>query len=357
MKKYRNISVFSLIIVIVTVMIALAVNFDKKAEYPAFSSYSTDPDGTKGAYLLMQKLDFHVSRFESVREMPEANSVLIMIEPPLDVLAQNNYLHQLCQWVKEGNTLILTGAYRKFFTYAVQGNNDPALKEMITVKWSAKPGKEYMDIPYGSGTFRVILQTSLFTNSTLQIEGNPTKLIESFWDLHARPFAFYEYGRNQIAQSASILNQSPLSLINTTWQLALLQLVLAMAAAAFFIGKRLGPPIIYIKETVRPENEDILALASLMEQAGLTKDALQLYYHEFIREASAYFKTNLSDNPQELEILWAEQRLSDLNILHEVQHSLSDMTDSNRLSPKEAINIFKKIDHLRKELKRNEWRN
>jgi hypothetical protein len=102
----------------------------------------------------------------------------------------------------------------------------------------------------------------------------------------------------------------------------------------------------------RIENEDVIALSALLEQANLSTDALELYYTQFEKDASSYFKIKISGDKELLENLWAKSNLRFPEKLKEIGLYISSGQGKKKLSNEEMVKLFRDIDMLREEIKK-----
>lgn len=323
----------------------------QKKEPAAFSSYNTGQNGTKGAYLLLERLGFSVSRTDTASKELAHGNVLVLMEPGLDYAAESSTIKELNQWVYEGNTMVLAGNHKKYFAFSQSGKKDSSLPDITDFKLPLEYDKAYYDLSYGSGRFRLVSDTALFQNSGLSKEGTATKLTTLMWDFHEKNIVFIEKGSEKLFSLSSGWRESPLKLLNTTWQLILLQIVIGIILLLFFTGGRVGLPLTYKRGMSRDENEDVEAFGRLMEQSGLSKDAMLLYYEQFQKEAVSYFKTQDALNQRLLEGLWSQWGLNNIENLKEVNEWILKMKDSKKVSCESVVKFFQNLDILREEIK------
>jgi hypothetical protein len=351
-KVKENAFIVFLILFLVISSSLLLTFLEGRAPRP-YSSYSTEEEGSKGAYLLLDKLGFSISRAENGVDNLTAGSVIIIAEPVINYAADMGTVEMLNRWVYQGNTLVLIGSYKKYFTYASDENNDSALSglaEFTPPEGSVKP---YCDLKYGSGSFRVIPYPGLLTNGGLKEEGSATALVTALWDFHDKPLAYYEKGPETLLSLSPSWNSSPLGLLNNTWKLILLQCLVGFALLGFFSGKRLGQPLAYHKEAVREENEDISAISGLLGQANLQLEALNLYYRQFEKEASSYFKVKIAGDTELLESLWKQYSLKFPEKLSLIHRYVPEGKD-DKLSGESMVQLFQHLDSLREEIVKHE---
>ena len=354
MRKNDDRIVLIVIIVVILALGSLIMLLPQGKKIGPYSSYGVESDGIKGAYLLLAQFQFTLSRLEGEIEQLKEGDVLFLIEPEPEYGMKQEMLKRINRWVYNGNTVVLAGDYRKYFLYSLSADPDQeALIHLAVFRWTEKHEKVYVDVPYGKGNFRLIPNVRLFTNGLLKKEGTATKLMEALWVYRDKPVVFYEYSP-ELTGSPQQRRKSPLSLLNTSWKLILLQSFIGLLLLFIFNGRRLGKAIDYEKETLREENEDTKALASLMEQAALKEDALHLYYEQFRDEACRFFKVSgLKENDEEsfkrLEDLWEKRSLRHGEKLKEIHRSLSLV--NRTLSHQEVAAAFQKIDILREEMR------
>jgi len=104
-KWYYILPVILSIIFFIFLIVLLSLFPKKKMD---FSSYSTRPEGTKGAFMLLSELGFNISRYErSFKYLPDG--LLIIIEPDYDLTDRE--IFSLKQWISNGNTLLFFSEY------------------------------------------------------------------------------------------------------------------------------------------------------------------------------------------------------------------------------------------------------
>ncbi|MGE4283594.1 MAG: DUF4350 domain-containing protein [Clostridia bacterium] len=354
-KKNRELVILISVIIVIAVCSSLILRWSQQQEPLPYSSYSTYPSGTKGAYLLLEKLNFKIARHQGGAKEIQPESILILFEPQFDYSDKNDEIKQLNQWVYNGNTMIIAGDYQKYFTYSAnEGQSSGFLSGLNALEIPSDSGKSYYDKPFGMGTFRLIPDASLFLNSSLRRKGAATRLVAAVWDYYDRPVLFGEPEGTQLFEKKAQWKNSPITLLNTTWQLILFQVVVGLIGLLFLNNRPLGLPATYQEEAVRAENEDVQALAGLMERAEQYEDALLLYYQQFEKEAAVYFKRNLHKKDGLLELLWKENRLKHYEELREVLDRVLGNNHNKKIADSDVISLFQSIDILREEITNNE---
>ncbi|WHH58111.1 DUF4350 domain-containing protein [Petroclostridium sp. X23] len=353
-RKNRELFVMILVIFVIAVGGSLFLRWSQQREPISYSSYSAGQEGVKGAYLLLEKLGFSVARSNGNLDDLGSESVLILIEPQLSYKKKDEELKHLNQWVYEGHTMVIVGNYQKYFMFSSDEKKDTDLEKLAAFRFPEDHDKKYYDGHYGKGTFRLIPDMRLFLNGGLRQEGNASALAATLWDFEDRKMFFSEYGGALLLGQNKRWENSPITLLNTTWKFILLQIMIGFIIFAFFTNKRLGIPDIYREETMRSENEDVQAFAGLMMQTGLSNDAAVLYYRRFEEEASAYFKTTVSGNGELLEQLWKTHGLKHFAVLQAVRRQMLSNNKNEKRHGNEMIDIFQNIDMLREEIVNNE---
>jgi hypothetical protein len=355
MKKTRDLVIFLMILVGMTVAGIFALSHFQREAFPPYSTYGTDSYGFKGAYLLLKELGFSVERLsEDGKELVDGD-VLVIVEPDPALLTQKKEILRLNDWVHRGNHLVLMGNYRRYFDASrYMDPHNRELDAMATTKWPGDSSRHFVDVPYGRGCFRLLEEASPYVNAGMKESGNATRFIQALWDYRIRRILFYEYGSGgELAGGEGRTGGSVFRLLGPSEQLILLQIALGLILFALVKGKRFGLPRSYRQEFMRNEEENVLAMGRLMGQAALKEDALRLYYEEFTREAAHYLGTGLTEDSA-LENAWKERGLGGWETLREVREHVEEVIKG--IYPEDAalIQAFQKIDHLREEIKRHD---
>ncbi|NLY43742.1 MAG: DUF4350 domain-containing protein [Clostridiaceae bacterium] len=334
---------FIIIALIITGSFMLYI-FSFQDDLLILSTKSAQPLGVKGLYLLLEELDFNVSSVSG--DISHYKGVVILFEPQMG-MAHDEKIMPFKEWVSRGNTLIIVGNYNRFFKFLDDPDDMQEKSIPETFKWPEDHEGIFYDIPYGRGNFRLIPDLNFFTNAGMRKKGNATRIINCLWEYHDVPIYFYSFLDEGRLKLSGVWSNSPISLLNWTERFILIQILLGIILYVFFVGKRLGLPVVYEEEALRKENEDVLALAALMERADLRQDALMLYYRQFEKEASGYFKRDISGNAELLEELWMQYELGNLDELREVHEYTESIKKGEALSKENMIDAFRKIDKLR----------
>lgn len=217
--------------------------------YPNFTSFSSSEYGVSLLYDTLRHMRYPVGiLYRPVTENVSVGDAVIIIQPtnprPNDAMAAD-----ILSWVRRGGRLIyLENSRPTVMDRALMGEDYVAfgslrwyrvgMGEVVTGRANTVANVNLMEDPaYGEGLVYVL----------------------SGWDPGRIYFAEYYHG---FRRSDSTFNQMPMWL-----QLVAFQIIIAVVALVWHLGKRFGSPIPLYEEIEREENEQVLTLARLYKQA------------------------------------------------------------------------------------------
>ncbi len=315
-----------------------------------FSSKSSQDDGCLASYLLLEELDFNMGRYDQEFDMPDNINGLIFINYH-DRHINHEEKSKILSWVHDkGNCLILAGPYETFFD---SGEHKDIIKSINenreTSENRGNKTLHYTDISYGNGFIRLLDDQWSFSNNMLKIKGYSKKLVTALWDLNESTIYFYEHRSGNSATTDKEYGfLGAFNLLPIPLRFAVIQIFLALLIHIVFTGQRIGPPVINKKATSRPDNENILGAAALMDRFKLRDMAFGLYVENFISEVSAHLKCHSRDD---ILSSWTDNSYKHKELLNEVLHyAFDEKKPLNNLKNKEILRLAKAIDLLKREL-------
>jgi hypothetical protein len=269
------------------------------------STYASGPDGSKAAYLMLERLGYPVERSTAQLGAPEGSGLVFLIAPQKSLDAEAD-LDELATWIQEGGTLVYAPSVFEPDSPGLQGmlglrvehhvrlgyapdrvplSSDyaPARTVAINGTSAVKPragseplrtgvleGNSIAERSIGRGRAIVVADPSVFSNVGLR-EADNALLLATLCAHHggSGPILFEERTHG-FANLGSVLPFSKKNAVGA--------LVLALAAAllyGFGAGVRLGPPSAPKGKERRASTEQITALGRFYERAAARTIALR----------------------------------------------------------------------------------
>jgi len=312
-----------LIMVLLLVTIAAAIQQTRQQILPAYSSLSTRPDGTQALALWLEQLNYSVNRDVSTTFQPPPETGLIfMLEPFPGVTAEE--WQTIDGWVEEGGILVLAGdslgtalAMRRYRfnlsflstatgTLTVQTpllNSPPAQVNTRAVLQTSRNdfvthlavGSEPVLVSFEQEAGRVILSAAPypFSNAGLKEAGNPAlvlNIVSAAGQAGTVWFDEWHHGlrsmRTQIVGPGNWLRYTPAGH-------ALLYIAVVIFAALVLWGRHFGRPLPLPRNaTRRAPLEYITAIANLSRRAGHRSAVLKQYHHWLKRGLGQRYRLN-----------------------------------------------------------------
>ena len=372
-KWYYILPVILFIIFFIFLIVILSFFPKKKVD---FSSYSTGPEGTKGAFMLLSELGFNVSRYErSFNSLPDG--VLLIIEPDYDLTEIE--IFYLKQWLSNGNTLVFFSEY----------DNSLYKKWNMEVKESKSSG--VFQPLHSSGPVSGV--TDVKFTSMFRIDGFTDGMVEYFGDITGSLMVICPEGKGQavfITDNTLISNKSIGNLDNSvllvsimnsyagkgsniffdeyhhgygtvvydrketlrTWmpvymKVIILQLFLAIFICLFARSLRFGSPVPLSTKPSGPcQAEFVISMANLFIRAGGRKEIAAELYSSFKRDIVKKLAIKNQEDYNEIAKKVSERTGLPSGPLVELIKSAS--LERGKMSEKELFNWYKEMKKYRK---------
>lgn len=340
------------------------------------SSYSTSRRGAKAFYLLLEDLNFKVGRQKSSFDrIPDDARVLLMMDP--DYLSKHDG-NALKQWVKKGNTLIvsLSKPLQRMNLLGVNvdrcyGSQNTAVRprrgryssgvrivfvDDIATSIQPKNGMSVIlkdggsiiaaETPLGNGRVIFVGDPLIFANANIKRRDNVVLVTNLIYG---------NAGRNdRVLFSEYISDPSSASLppmLGIGGKLALFNLLLVALLVMISAGRRFGQihPLADTKEKRRGW-ELIRAMAGLYQRAHARQHALATIYSSFRRELVIKFGVAQHATPNDVVETVLRFAPADKSKLESVIKRCERVIGGYEVSDGEAISLTGSIEELRREL-------
>ena len=309
-----------LLITLLSVVALLLSPKPQETSHGFVSSYSTDSNGAKAAYLLLGELGYHVERWvRPPQELPglsqgdtppyvpgpAANTVLVLADPLISATAEERT--GLQNFVRQGGEVLVTGSqvemlltdaklesprgiapetkpYRAELP-APLTRNAPEIIMKAYSRWGPRSGphlRYYGDeagatvVSYSIGKGRVIwwADSGPLTNYGLTEASNLHLFLNSIGEPVDKRILWDEYYHGQRLGFWSYLGRTPVP-----WSMAQMGLVLLAAFTTF--GRRNGPVRALRQESRLSPLEFVETLGGLYQRKGGASEALGIAYQRF----------------------------------------------------------------------------
>jgi len=346
-RDIRQIDWVRLIPVVLVLVFLIAINMRRRTDVSApqaagvkYTSYSTDGQGAKALYLLLDNLGYKPKRLRAPHFTGLRADGLAVILAPDQLPISETDTERLLEWIQLGNTLLfapgrsedqLTKALgitrrqrqsREAFIVPVSSTNLTAGIQRISVqsgnrvlikrnydnasKMPALPvvqhfgdsaGGVVVSMSEGAGTVIVVSDPYLVTNAGLPVAGNLDLFVNILFSYaaDAKTVYFDEY-HHGFERRTSILHL----LAGTSLGWALLQVAIAVILLMFSRARRFGQPKPMLKETHRSSLEYVTSLAGIYQSARASDQVLSNLYNRLLnsvrgRPSSASVRTVMDE--------------------------------------------------------------
>jgi len=268
---------FVLVIIIFSVLTVFQAYHQKTPD--PYGLASTEPDGVKGFYMLLEEVGFSVSK---VTALAGHNGVGIMLFPTFNEI--DTLSASLLDWVDAGNYLVILGN-----PHIYSWDNDEFETQYLAFQKLSRLGNnDHPVISYthdiGKGSIKVIPDGEICTNKELRQEDNAVHLINALRDFAGKDIYFLN---TAIMAQVTAGAQTVWAAIPSAVWLIIIQLVLALLLWLKAATNYLGQPLIKEHHDAPAEDEDILALGRMLHEHKHNKAVLEWLYQLF-REDIAF---------------------------------------------------------------------
>lgn len=373
-KWYYILPVILFIMFFIFLIVLLSLFPKKKID---FSSYSTGPEGTKGAFMLLSDLMFNVSRYEAgFDSLP--GGLLIIVEPDYDLTDRE--IFSLKEWISRGNTLLFFSEY----------DNSLYKKWNMKIKESKSSGVFQPLHPFGP----VSEVTDVKFTSLSRIDGFADGMVEYFGDATGALMVTFPEGKGQavfITDNKLISNKSIgnldnsillVSILNSytgkgsniyfdeyhhgygtvtydrketfwTWmpvymKVIILQLFFAIFIFLFARSLRFGKPVPLSAKNSGPcQSEFVISMANLFIRAEGRREIAGELYSSFKRDIVRKLGIKNQEDYNEIAKKVSERTGLPSESLVELIKSACEKSD--KMSEKELFNWYKEMKKYRKD--------
>ena len=291
-QKALHSGVFWLFAVALVLLIIVSTSISKSVD-TAYDPNSTAPDGTKAAFLTLQQLGMNVSTGPKIT----GNTIIVFRDDFTE-----KQLDDLAEWVRTGGTLILTDpgsslASGKFADAPAAINNRltpkcsaPWARGVTSVDISGTTSPSLLEATDGStgcfpagtngflavqsdnelGTVVEVFTPEIFTNAEIGKADNAVLLANL---VDARKGSSVSIMTADTSAAPESGNQGLLSLVPSSLEQALIQLMIAVLVLALWKGRRLGRLVTEPQPVELPASSLVLAVGELLQQAGQANGA------------------------------------------------------------------------------------
>lgn len=321
-RDIRQINWVRLIPVVLALVFLIAVNIRHRTDISApqgagveYTSYSTDGQGAKALYLLLEKLGYKPKRLRTPKFAGlRANGLAVILAPDQLPIGETD-TERLLEWVQQGNTLLFApgrsedqltkalGITRhqrqsgKTFIAPVSSTNLTAGIQGISIQsedrvlikrsydfpvvqhFGDSAGGVVVSMSEGEGTVIVVSDPYLLTNAGLPVAGNLDLFVNILFSHAADAGTVYfdEY-HHGFERRPSIFHL----LAGTSLGWALLQVAIAVILLMFSRARRFGQPKPMLKETHRSSLEYVTSLAGIYQSARASDQVLSNLYNRLM---------------------------------------------------------------------------
>ena len=305
---------------------------------PEYSTYNSKPSGTRALYLLMEKLDFNVSRFERPSRFLPDDAALVAIKPDTAIFNNSIEMKYLKAWLEKGNTLILADDAAALKDYKLEALG---LKH---IEGSGDKGAldEYR---IGSGKFIFVEGVDRFTNKGLKEIDPAVDFVGTVDSIGNRSVMFNEYYHGFGSRSVSLWD-----LLGQAGILAVIQAIIALAVFMFIRSRRFGKPVVVMEIVKRRENENLFAMAGIYAKSKTHSLVLETYLNYFKKQLSKYLGFSGVPEESKLMIAVSENKLLEALELRKTLNYSSSYLHSGSRDNKKLLDIILSLEKVRKEI-------
>jgi len=277
------------------------------------SSYSTSPEGSKGAFLLCRETGFSVERWElPLEDLSDIRGVLIVSEPKINLTDREIFI--LKKWVAPGNTLVFLSSHdNNFFgdlnikvemsassglfqpiqpsslTEGVRNIQVPSLARLqsdlfcVVEIFGDPAGGIMITFPLGEGFVVLLSDPDLISNKSIGKLDNPVLFINTL-KLYTPPggkiyFDDYHHGYGYVSKEAdNLISWLPLYV-----KVILIQIIFTLIVFFFARGLPFGKPHPPESPQLRSSTEFIISMANLFRRAEARGEIILDIYENFKR--------------------------------------------------------------------------
>jgi len=277
------------------------------------SSYSTSPEGCKGAFLLCREMGFPVERLEfPLEDLPDIRGVLIISEPEMSLTEREVFI--LKKWVTPGNTLVfLSCRDNNFFadlninieesdssglfqplqpsslTEGVRNIQVSSLARLqsdlsgVVEIFGDPSGGVVITFPAGEGFVVLLSDPDLISSKNIGKVDNPVLFI-NILKLYTPPggkiyFDDYHHGYGYVSkESENLISWLPLYV-----KVIIIQIILTLIIFFFARGLRFGKPHPPESPPLRSSMEFVISMANLFRRAEARGEIILDIYENFKR--------------------------------------------------------------------------
>jgi len=265
---------------------------------PPGSTFSSDDAGTKVLFNYLRRLDIETEALQSFDELPEAGTIVVLADEPLEVETSRTEGRRLIAWVEAGGRLVMAGPEARAALRQVPvgagrttGGDETTLTPLlpsfyadgvrdITVgpnrfladdaSWVTHvkdiEGQVFATRAYGEGELVWISTTAPFANAYIG-EGDNARFA-TLVTAAEQPVYFDEY-HHGFVRGGSVWDR-----LGTGGQAGVTVALLALAVWLAAVSRRLGPAIDPVPQRPVRTGAYISSLAELYRAAGARREAL-----------------------------------------------------------------------------------
>jgi len=277
---------------------------------PPGSTYSSDDDGTKVLFNYVRGLGIEAEALQSVEELPEAGTIVVFGEEPLEVSTSRAEGRRLIAWVEGGGRLVMAGPHARGVLRQVAvgagrttGGDETTLTPLlpsfyadgvrdVTVgsdrfladdaSWVTHlkdiDGQAFATRAYGEGEIVWVSTTVPFTNARIG-EGDNARFA-TLVVAAEQPVYFDEY-HHGFVRGGTVWDR-----LGTGGQAGVTLAAVALLVWLLAVSRRVGPAIESVPARPARSGASIGALAELYRAAGARREALASLA-EGVRESAA----------------------------------------------------------------------
>ena len=315
-----------LLIVLVIVTIAAAIQQNQEQIAPPLASFSSAPDGARALWLWLDELGYPVSDevFGEFRP-PDDTGLMLILEPT--IIITGNEWETIDSWVEEGGTLVLAGEGARMLLAARHYAFDLGFLAtptdvMVTQSplWTSPPAgparvqsRAYFEterddfathlaveagpvlVSFEQGAGRVILSAAPFpfSNAGLKETGNPSMVLNILATTEQTGLIWFDewhhgqrLNRTEVVGPGNWLRYTPAGH-------SFLYIAIVIFIAIALRGQRFGRPVPLPQDSARRGPlEHITAIANLKRRAGHRHAVLSQYHHWLKRSLGQRYRLN-----------------------------------------------------------------
>jgi hypothetical protein len=288
------------------------------------TTYSAGSGGAKAVFLLLEQLQYPVTRWErSVRELPREPATLILADPQASPTSEDRLA--LRRFIDEGGRVIATGAAGTFFLPDHRTRDEPAAGLTWTRVASTSPSAITRAAPeitlapqaywssespalalygerdktsvvkyaVGKGDVMWWASATPLTNAGASEPGNLEFVLACIGDRHRR-ILWDEYVHGYRGATAAPFVAAPLGWIG-------LQLTLVAVVVLLTYSRRSGPVVPAATESRLSPLEFVRTLGAVYRRAGAASVAVDIAYQQFRYRLSERLGMSTAASSDELE--------------------------------------------------------